>query len=194
MIIDLLLSDVASPFMDGLEKDLTAAAEIPESLLDDLLVNDVVQESIIEWKQQLKNVNSLSKKVENSWFRAFRRGLTQQVENKIKIEGLANQTLTIVSNCYHRYMRNIFKNLKVAKSENFIENLNIKKRKKSHGASALPPPAESDEPEERRSSMAKVPDWLQGVRERNTMKPTQVQAISEEIKGATRQTVSGNER
>ena len=48
--------------------------------------------------------------------------------------------------------------------------------------------------EERRSSMAKVPDWLQQVRERNTMKPAEVQAISEEIKGAQWQTISGSLR
>ena len=38
--------------------------------------------------------------------------------------------------------------------------------------------------EERRSSMTNVPDWLQSVRERNTLKPADVQAISEEVKGA----------
>ena len=43
----------------------------------------------------------------------------------------------------------------------------IKQRKKSRGSSALPP-AEIDEPEERRSSMAKVPNFIQQIRERTT--------------------------
>ena len=48
LLYRLLYSNIALPFMDEILKDLEAVKEIPETLIDDLLITDVVSEAISE--------------------------------------------------------------------------------------------------------------------------------------------------
>ena len=48
LITNVLSTDIVEPFMEGLQKDLKAVSDIPDTLIDDLLFNDVVQEVIDE--------------------------------------------------------------------------------------------------------------------------------------------------
>ena len=52
-----------------------ASAEIPETLVDELLITDVVSEAISEEDQNRNAANQLSKTVNKAWFSAFGRGI-----------------------------------------------------------------------------------------------------------------------
>ena len=79
LLYRLLYSNIALPFMDEILKDLEAVKEIPETLIDDLLITDVVSEAISEEEQNRNSANLLSKKVKKAWFAAFGRGLLSVV-------------------------------------------------------------------------------------------------------------------
>lgn len=110
-------------------------------------------------------------------------------------------------------MRNIFKNIKVAKSEprkteekrssmakvpDFIANLRERTTEEKRGSMTQVPDfiknLRERSTEEKRGSLTQVPNYIQQIRERSTMKPSEMQAISEEVKGAKRKTLSGHER
>ena len=79
LLCNLLTTDVACSYMDGLQKDLKAAAQIPDALLDDLLVNDVVKEAINDEEQNRNSAILLSQKVNKAWYSAFSRGILSVV-------------------------------------------------------------------------------------------------------------------
>ena len=209
-----LLSDIVEPIVGDIRENQKTAPFIFDDLIDEVAYTDVMQMAISNEELLQSDIKVLQKTLNKVQLAVYNinRILTQHSFNaiedeakqyKIRVEGLTKRLFSVLETIYSRQLFRALGSLtgldaieiqpmefeKIGKTpvssaaapydpENFESGTPEEKRSSYAKVPAFIQQLREQErkTEERRSSMAKVPDWIQAVRERNTVnfKPSQI--------------------